>query len=114
MKTTDLINKYMTILEQGGEVGEPAAEAPVDATDVTEQPPEEPDPLTTEGERYLVDLLVKAFLHVPDESEGKIVKELQVTLLDKNPKDVAESIESMLELSVNDTKKTLGLTTDIN
>lgn len=109
MKTLKLIEQYKTLLEQDAEL-----EASVDATDVTEQPEETPAPLTAEGEKYLIDLLVKAFLHVPDESEGKIVKELQATMLDVNPKDVAESIESMLELSVNDTKKTLGLTTDIN
>lgn len=107
MKTLKLIEQYKALLEQDADL-----EA-VDATDVVEQP-EVTAPLTTEGERYLVDLLVKAFLHVPDESEGKIVKELQSTLLDNNPKDVAESIESMLELSVNDTKKMLNLTTDIN
>lgn len=108
MKTLKLIEQYKTLLEQDADL-----EA-VDATDVTEQPEEAPAPLTAEGEKYLIDLLVKAFLHVPDESEGKIVKELQATLLDSNPKDVAESIESMLELSVNDTKKMLNLTTDIN
>lgn len=107
MKTLKLIEQYKALLEQDADL-----EA-VDATDVVEQP-EVPVTLTSEGERYLVDLLVKAFLHVPDESEGKIVKELQSTLLDSNPKDVAESIESMLELSVNDTKKMLNLTTDIN
>jgi hypothetical protein len=109
MKTLNLIEKYKTLIEQ-----DIVGEEPIDATDVTEQPVEAPAPLTAEGEKYLVDLLVKAFLHVPDESEGKIVKELQSTLLDNNPKDVAESIESMLELSVNDTKKMLNLTTDIN
>jgi hypothetical protein len=110
MKTLKLIEQYKTLLEQDAE----EMDAPIDATDVTEQPEEAPAPLTAEGERYLIDLLVKAFLHIPDESEGKIVKELQATLLDSNPKDVAESIESMLELSVNDTKKMLNLTTDIN
>ena len=108
MKTLKLIEQYKTLLEQDADL-----EA-VDATDVTEQPEEAPTPLTAEGEKYLIDLLVKAFLHIPDESEGKIVKELQATILDSNPKDVAESIESMLELSVNDTKKMLNLTTDIN
>jgi len=108
MKTLNLIEKYKTLIEQ-----DIVGEEPIDATDVTEQPASVA-PLTTEGEKYLVDLLVKAFLHVPDESEGKIVKELQATLLDSNPKDVAESIENMLELSVNDTKKMLNLTTDIN
>ncbi len=108
MKTLKLIEQYKNLLEQDADL-----EA-VDATDVTEQPEETPTPLTAEGEKYLIDLLVKAFLHIPDESEGKIVKELQATILDSNPKDVAESIESMLELSVNDTKKMLNLTTDIN
>ena len=108
MKTLKLIEQYKALLEQDADL-----EA-VDATDVTEQPVEEPAPLTAEGEKYLIDLLVKAFLHVPDESEGKIVKELQATMLDANPKDVAESIESMLEISPNDTKATLELTTDIN
>lgn len=90
-------------------------DAPVDATDVAEQPlEEEPPQLTAEGEKYLIDLLVKAFLHIPDESEGKIVKELQGTLLNTNPKDVAESIESMLEISVGDMKGVLGTTTAIN
>jgi len=110
MKTLKLIEQYKALLEQDAE----DMDTPIDATDATEQPEEVPAPLTAEGEKYLIDLLVKAFLHIPDESEGKIVKELQATLLDSNPKDVAESIESMLELSINDTKKTLGLTTDIN
>ena len=110
--TITMIDGYLRYINEQGE--DPAAAAPVDATDVTEQPPEEPTPLTTEGEKYLVDLLVKAFLHIPDESESKIAKELQVTMLDQNPKDVAESIESMLELGIGDTKSVLGLTTDIN
>lgn len=112
MKTIDLINKYINILEQddGGDY----AETPIDATDVTEQPPEEPAPLTVEGEKYLISLLVKAFLHVPDESESKIVKELQATILDRNPKDVAESIESMLEISQGDMKSVLRSTTGID
>lgn len=109
MKTIDQINEYIKQLNEQDE-----EDVPVDATDVTEQPAETPAPLTAEGEKYLIDLLVKAFLHVPDESEGKIVKELQATMLDANPKDVAESIESMLEISINDTKSTLNMTTDLN
>ena len=109
MKTLNLIEQYKTLLEQDAEGMEP-----VDATDVTEQPPEEPDSLTTEGEKFLVGLLVKAFLHVPDETEGKIVKELQVSMLEQNPKDVAESIESMLEISQGDMKNVLRSTTSIN
>ena len=86
-----------------------------DATDLDEQPePETPVPLTAEGEKYLIGLLVRAFLHTPDESEGKIVKELQAMSLDVNPKGVAEAIENMLELSPTKTEDILDLTTDIN
>lgn len=112
MKTLNLINSYLTKLNEQAE-GDPTQNA--DATDIAEQPePETPEPLTSEGEKYLIDLLVKAFLHVPDESEGKIVKELQATMLKANPKDVAEAIENMLEISPEDTKNTLNLTTGIN
>lgn len=115
MNTINKIDSYIKQLMEQAEVDPIAmADAPIDATDVTEQPPEDAAPLTVEGERYLIDLLVKAFLHTPDETEGKIVKELQASLLKKNPKDVAESIESLLEISPNDTKSVLGLTTDMN
>lgn len=110
MKTLYLINQHLRRLNE--QVDEDVS-IEADATDVAEQP-EAPAPLTAEGEKYLIDLLVKAFLHVPDESEGKIVKELQATMLDVNPKDVAEAIENMLELSPVDTERVLNLTTDIN
>ena len=110
MRTLDLIDKYLVKLR---EQSEEDVSIEADATDVAEQP-EAPAPLTAEGEKYLIDLLVKAFLHVPDESEGKIVKELQATMLNVNPKDVAEAIENMLELSPVDTERVLNLTTDIN
>ena len=111
--TLSFINGYLSYInEQQGD--NMLGDTPVDATDVTEQPPEEPAPLTVEGEKYLIGLLVKAFLHIPDETEGKIVKELQSTMLDQNPKDVAESIESMLEISQGDMKNVLRSTTGIN
>jgi len=112
MKTIDLINQHLKRLN---EQADEDVSIDADATDIAEQPePEAPAPLTAEGEKYLIDLLVKAFLHVPDESEGKIVKELQATILDVNPKDVAEAIENMLEVSPEDTKRILDLTTGIN
>lgn len=112
MKTIDLINQHLKRLN---EQADEDVSIDADATDIAEQPePEAPAPLTAEGEKYLIDLLVKAFLHVPDESEGKIVKELQATMLDVNPKDVAEAIENMLEVSPEDTKRILDLTTGIN
>ena len=109
MKTDRLFEKYMEMLIEQDEL------EPVDATDAAEQPAEPaPAVLTSEGERYLIELVVKAFLHKPDDTEANIARELQATLLKDRPKDVLENIKNMLEISPNDTKRSLGLTTDIN
>ena len=109
MKTEQLFEKYMKALIEQDE------QEPVDATDAAEQPPApEPEVLTSEGERFLIELVIKAFLHKPDETEANIVKELQATLLKDRPKDVLENIKNMLAISPVDTKRSLGLTTDIN
>ena len=55
----------------------------------------------------VVGLLVKAFLHVPDDSEGRIAKELQGQLDILDPKDIAGQIENFLELGVDSTKAAL-------
>ncbi len=61
-KTLELFKKY-GLTE--------ADELELDATDTAEQPPiQDPAEMTPEGEKYLVGLLLKAFLHVPDDSEG--------------------------------------------
>ena len=109
MKTEQLFEKYMKALIEQDE------QEPVDATDVAEQPPApEPEVLTSEGEKFLIELVIKAFLHKPDETEANIVKELQANVLRDRPKDVLENIKNMLEISLVDTKTSLGLTTDIN
>ena len=109
MKTEQLFEKYMKALIEQDE------QEPVDATDAAEQPPApEPEVLTSEGERFLIELVIKAFLHKPDETEANIVKELQANVLRDRPKDVLENIKNMLEISPVDTKRSLGLTTDIN
>lgn len=100
--------------EPTGEVSpEMGADMPVDATDEAEISEDEPTPLTSEGERYLVELLVKAFLHEPDTSEKNIVKELQVSVLDENPKEVADAISNFLEISSASTQEDLDDITDI-
>ena len=112
MKTEQLFEQYMKALIEQDELDELE---PVDATDVAEQPPApETEVLTSEGEKFLIELVIKAFLHKPDETEANIVKELQATLLRDRPKDVLENIKNMLEISPVDTKRSLGLTTDIN
>jgi len=109
MKTEQLFEKYMKALIEQDE------QEPVDASDAAEQPASrEHEVLTSEGERFLIELVIKAFLHKPDETEANIVKELQATLLRDRPKDVLENIKNMLEISPVDTKRSLGLTTDIN
>jgi len=91
MKTLKLIDRYLHILEQD----EPL---PVDATDVTTQPAPAPEtlPLSSEGEKYLVDLLVKAFSHSPDAEELKIIDAINQEYKEQNPKEVAEAIEKLL------------------
>jgi len=112
MKTEQLFEKYMKALIEQDELDELE---PVDATDVAEQPPApETEVLTSEGEKFLIELVIKAFLHKPDETESNIVKELQANILKDNPKSVLENIKNMLEISPVDTKRSLGLTTDIN
>ena len=106
MKTLQLIEKYKTLLEQDEDLGL------ADATVVTEQP-EAPTPLTAEGEKYLIGLVVKAFLHTADDSEAKIARELQASMLEGNPKDVVETIENFLEISPVDTEQSLDKITDI-
>ena len=65
-KTLELFKKYGLV-----EADE------MDATDMAEQPPiQDPAEMTPEGEKYLVGLLLKAFLHVPDDSEGRIAKDI--------------------------------------
>jgi len=107
MKTEQLFEKYMKALIEQDEL------EPVDATDAAEQPPA-PEVLTSEGEKFLIELVIKAFLHKPDETEANIVKELQANVLRDRPKDVLENIKNMLAISPVDTKRSLGLTTDIN
>jgi hypothetical protein len=109
MKTLKLITQYLKqINEQDG-----APDMP-DATDISEQPvPETPIPLTSEGEKFLINLAVKAFLHIPDDSESKIVNELQSLILNDKPKEVIETIENFLEISPVDTQRELDKITDI-
>ena len=100
-KTLELFKEYETLLKEADEL---------DATDISEQPPvEDADPvsLTSEGETFLVRLLVKAFLHIPDDSEGRIAKELQGQFETMDAKDIASQIESFLEIGVEDTKSAL-------
>lgn len=110
MKTLELITHYLKQFNEQDEVGAELA----DATNTGEQPePQIPLPLTAEGEKYLIGIIIKAFLHHPDESESKIVKELQSTVFEDNPKDVIDYIENFLEISPVDTEQVLDKITDI-
>jgi hypothetical protein len=91
MKTLKLIDDFLHILEQSAEGEIPE----VDATEVIE-PDMSAAELTSEGEKYLVDLLVKAFAHSPSDEELKIVDGVNRKLKETNPKEVAETIERFL------------------
>lgn len=86
----------------------------IDATDIEEAPAgEEVMPLTSEGERYLIDLLIKAFLHEPDISEKNIVKELQASVFEDNPKEISDAISNLLEIGPEEGKDQLDDITDV-
>ena len=99
-KTEDLFKQYASLLSEAGlELPDETVGNP-DATDVTEQPELEPDAtedLTPEGEKYLTELLLKAFLHEPDESDAATAKELQAKL-EEDPKAVAAAIGNLVEI----------------
>ena len=108
-KTEELFDKYAKLFTESQlEIGD--TEAP-DATDVTEMPEDaleaDTDEMTSEGEKYLVELLVKAFLHEPDESGAATAKELQAQI-DEDPKGVASAISNMVELGEGEMKDTLA------
>ena len=106
MKTERLFNYYTSIFNEEVDGGSP------DATDVAEVPAEamaaETDEMTSEGEKYLVELLVKAFLHEPDESGAATAKQLQAQI-EEDPKGVASAISNLVELGNGEMKETLAL-----
>ena len=106
MKTERLFNYYTSIFNEEVDGGSP------DATDVAEVPAEamaaETDEMTSEGEKYLVELLVKAFLHEPDESGAATAKQLQGEI-ELDPKGVASAISNLVELGNGEMKETLAL-----
>ena len=103
MKTLDIFKKYESLQNED-------LETP-DATDTSEIPTDELEPqvdaMTSEGEKYLVDLLVKAFLHEPDESGAATAKELQ-GMVDEDPKGVASAISNLVEMGDGEMKETLA------
>ena len=106
MKTEKLFKYSNSILSEDVEGGAP------DATDVAEMPADAmaPDPseMTSEGEKVIVELLVKAFLHEPPEDDAAIAKELEADI-NTDPKVVIAKIRNLLQMSEGDMKDTLDL-----
>ena len=105
MKTEKLFKHYAKLFNEEVEGGSP------DATDIAEMPADaieaETDEMTSEGEKYLVELLVKAFLHEPGESDAATAKELQA-MIDEDPKGVASVVSNLVELGEGEMKDTLA------
>ena len=108
-KTEELFAKYSKLInEETLELDSP--ETP-DATDIAEMPEDAVEPaadeMTAEGEKYLVELLLKAFLHVPGESDAAVAKELQ-SKIDEDAKGVAAAISNLVEIGEGEMKETLA------
>lgn len=109
MKTLDIFKKYEALYNEAGELELDSPETP-DATDIAEQPPVEdaaPESVSAEGEKFLADLLIKAFLHEPDDNGAQAAIDLE-SKVDENPKDVISTIKSMVAIGPEDLKDTLA------
>lgn len=105
MRTLKLIDEYLKIMEQAEEVPDDSVDQ-TDATEVVEPEPEVME-LTSEGEKYLTSLLIKAFAYVPSDEELKIVDGLNVSMRDTNPKEIVETIEKFLQISEDEMRGVL-------
>lgn len=100
MKTLDIFKKYEALYTEEVDLESP------DATDIEEQPPA-PESVSAEGEKYLADLLIKAFLHEPDDNGAQAAIDLE-SKVDENPKDVISTIKSMVVIGKEGLKDTLS------
>lgn len=117
MKTLNIINKYIKLLEQD-------EQKRLDPTNVEDNMEDNPDleqdqeqgddeekktiPLTSEGEKYLIGLLVKAFAHSPSEDELKIIDSINQEYKHENPKEISDAIERLLDNSQEEFIDVLG------
>jgi hypothetical protein len=101
-KTLKIINKYLYSedVEMDGMEG-------IDATDTAEQPPATPDPLTVESEKVYADLIIKAFLAEPSDSDAIIARDLQPDV-ETDPKAVVAKLMGLMHMSEGDMKDTLS------
>lgn len=104
MKTLDIFKKYEALYNEADESELENLEA--DATDIEEQPPA-PESVSAEGEKYLADLLIKAFLHEPDDNGAQAAIDLE-SKVDENPKNVISTIKSMVVIGKEGLKDTLS------
>lgn len=102
----------MHVIIEGIEDNPNAAPDPTEAVDNVadpEVPAEAPvQPMSSEGEKYLIDLLVKAFAHTPDDGELKIIDTIAAEYREQNPKQIADSIQKLLAGGPEDMAETLN------
>lgn len=67
-----------------------------------------PVPMSSEGEKYLIDLLVKAFAHSPDNNELKIIDTVSQEYREENPKQIADTIQKLLDGGDEEFEETLN------
>lgn len=109
-KTDKFIQTLLEQLENPGSALPDGPEAPIeqDATQPQSEQPEQPQrELTSEGEKFYIGLLIKAFAHTPDDNELQILDKLQRESSDTNPKAIANAIQKMLDGSNEEFKDLL-------
>ena len=104
MKTLDLIQSHLRRVTEQDQ-----AAPPVDPTETgTDEVSDAPVPLTSEGEKYLIDLLVKAFAHSPDDNELKIIDNIAQQYRETNPKEISDAIQRLLDGGNEEFENTLS------
>jgi len=100
-KTLQLFEHYHKVIREQGEdpnappmEGDPAAgmEDPASVQDVTEAPPEETMPLTSEGEEQYISDLIDAALYKPSPEEASTLTNLQSVMKMKRFQNAREEI----------------------
>jgi hypothetical protein len=102
LKTLDLLDRLISEALDPTEVSDNAEAPPETEADaeapVEDEPVEQKKlPLTSEGEKFLIKLLIKAFAHAPDEEELKIVDAVNLEFMDVNPKQIADTIAQLID-----------------
>lgn len=73
---------------------------PISSQDMVFEPNSSTEtPLTSEGEKYYAHIIAKSFIYTPTAEEIKLVNGMDQQFIDDDPRQVSETIETLLDVS---------------